>query len=460
MPCNSFFLGYLMPDMSRHMKNLIFFTIGLFLPLLIFQPAFADEVYDYYDGLSTGDNFSVGELCYTAGSITKTYNVTVASMPSPNPRKVNQYVYYYTVAADWIAANAEFWAENPTFWPAKCDLVRITVGSAVACIDPDPASWTNGIKDPDEDGIDCGGDTGVACTEACENTNLTPFPDGLCYDMRVIQPDEFGDCPIGWTPDVEGPTNTSCNRSSPSYTEPVVLVSPDYTFDPDDPLPDPFPNPWNEASTTTDTTITASTVTDPDGTVHDISTTATVETDSDGNARTIEKVVDTATAPDGSKTITTTINTTNNGDSSSDSATTSNINIQTFDADGNLVAESNEATATEADPDQDRDLAAGAPSTDEFLTNSDDIDFQPLVASLEVAADKWPFNVPNTMVGFYEMLDVEPAAPSFDLQLLGKTFVVDLSIFDPVASVLRFLLGTLITLGLFYYIVHFYRGVS
>jgi hypothetical protein len=73
----------------------------------------------------------------------------------------------------------------------------------------------------------------------------------------------------------------------------------------------------------------------------------------------------------------------------------------------------------------------------------------------------FPFNTVSRLSSYYSTFSVDAAAPSFILPLpLGNSLNVDLSIFDPLAAVIRFLLGLSATIGVTYYIFQFWRGVS
>lgn len=94
-----------------------------------------------------------------------------------------------------------------------------------------PPTATNGVQDPNEDGIDCGGDTGVDCVSRCPD-GYTLTPDGQwCrsdeptgYDRSYLEPPGW-DQPFPW-PYLEGWPLFS--------TVPALDASPDTSLEPDD----------------------------------------------------------------------------------------------------------------------------------------------------------------------------------------------------------------------------------
>lgn len=89
------------------------------------------------------------------------------------------------------------------------------------------------------------------------------------------------------------------------------------------------------------------------------------------------------------------------------------------------------------------------------------VSFAPLLALNGILSTTYPFNLPNVITSYFSMFQGEGLAPAFDLPLpMGNSIHVDLAIFDPVATLIRFMLGILITCGMFFYIIHFFRGVS
>lgn len=103
------------------------------------------------------------------------------------------------------------------------------------------------------------------------------------------------------------------------------------------------------------------------------------------------------------------------------------------------------------------DTASDVPVNEERKT----LDFTPLHALKSKLDTTYPFNLPGIVLGYYTALKSTPEAPQFDLFLpLGQTMHIDLSPFDSIAVLMRYLIGILLTLGIVYYIIHFFRGIS
>ncbi len=81
-----------------------------------------------------------------------------------------------------------------------------------------------------------------------------------------------------------------------------------------------------------------------------------------------------------------------------------------------------------------------------------------LLGSLETA---WPFNLLLSLRGMLSPLEASPVAPSFTLPIWGGNNIsLSLSVFDPVALVLRWSLSLLLTVGAVMAVVRWYRGGS
>ncbi len=79
-----------------------------------------------------------------------------------------------------------------------------------------------------------------------------------------------------------------------------------------------------------------------------------------------------------------------------------------------------------------------------------------LLGSLETA---WPFNLLLSLRGMLSPLEASPVAPSFSLPIWGGNNIsLSLSVFDPVALVLRWALSLLLTVGAVMAVVRWYRG--
>jgi hypothetical protein len=106
---------------------------------------------------------------------------------------------------------------------------------------------------------------------------------------------------------------------------------------------------------------------------------------------------------------------------------------------------------------KEEDSAAPVPASEERKT----LDFSKLDALKGALASTYPFNVPASIASYYTSLVADPTAPVFDLPLpLGGNIHVDLAIFNGIAVLVRFLVGTLVSCGMMYYVVHFFRGIS
>lgn len=119
-----------------------------------------------------------------------------------------------------------------------------------------------------------------------------------------------------------------------------------------------------------------------------------------------------------------------------------------------------DAAASEKAVDDDKeseDVAADVPGNEERKS----LDFTPMHGLKSALSNTYPFNLPGVIAGYFTALKGTPTAPQFDLALpLGQTMHVDLSPFEPLAILLRYLIGILITCGMIWYVIHFFRGVS
>lgn len=79
-----------------------------------------------------------------------------------------------------------------------------------------------------------------------------------------------------------------------------------------------------------------------------------------------------------------------------------------------------------------------------------------LLGTLETA---WPFNLLMSLRGLFAPLEAPPTAPAFDMHIYGDNKVhIDLSFFDPIATICRWVVSLLLTsLGIMA-IVRWYRG--
>lgn len=90
------------------------------------------------------------------------------------------------------------------------------------------------------------------------------------------------------------------------------------------------------------------------------------------------------------------------------------------------------------------------------------VDFSTLARLNGVVSNTFPLsmltNVPSYLA---PLLSGDVSAPQFDIPLYGdKKFHIDLTPFDPVAAVIRFIMALLISIGMILYVIRFWRGVS
>lgn len=90
------------------------------------------------------------------------------------------------------------------------------------------------------------------------------------------------------------------------------------------------------------------------------------------------------------------------------------------------------------------------------------VDFSTLARLNGVISNTFPLsmltNVPSYLA---PLLSGDVSAPQFDIPLYGdKKFHIDLTPFDPVAAVMRFIMALLISIGMILYVIRFWRGVS
>jgi hypothetical protein len=132
--------------------------------------------------------------------------------------------------------------------------------------------------------------------------------------------------------------------------------------------------------------------------------------------------------------------------------------IAAGNAAGSAAAAANGANGTaNGDGTGEKDSAASVPESDARK----EIDTTPLDALKGALATTYPFNLPSVIGSYYDKFAVDAIIPVFSLHLpLGQVIEVDLAPFEPVAKLCRFLVGLLVTSGMLFYIVHFFRGIS
>lgn len=115
------------------------------------------------------------------------------------------------------------------------------------------------------------------------------------------------------------------------------------------------------------------------------------------------------------------------------------------------------AAAAEDSPSEDGD-AAPVPEGDA----KHEIDFTPMDGLKTALNNTYPFNLPNSIAAYFgKFAGGAGTPPVFDLALpMGFVIHVDLAPWDDIATVIRYMLGLVFTVGLFFYIIHFFRGIS
>lgn len=90
-----------------------------------------------------------------------------------------------------------------------------------------------------------------------------------------------------------------------------------------------------------------------------------------------------------------------------------------------------------------------------------DVDLTAFTALKGALNSTYPFNLPQSIYGYYSRLVAPAQAPTFELHMpYNQKMLIDLSPFEPIAIMMRYLIGILVTAGMFYYIIHFFRGIS
>ncbi len=78
-----------------------------------------------------------------------------------------------------------------------------------------------------------------------------------------------------------------------------------------------------------------------------------------------------------------------------------------------------------------------------------------------VMQNTFPFSLLTTLSGYLDAFVTEPVAPSFDMHVYqDKKLHIDLSFFDPVAALVRWVIGILLTIGAILGMQKWWRGVS
>lgn len=123
-------------------------------------------------------------------------------------------------------------------------------------------------------------------------------------------------------------------------------------------------------------------------------------------------------------------------------------------AEDRQAADNASADAEEAEEDSDNPFSL--PSAGE----APDLDFSKFGSLKGALSSTYPFSLISRLPDLLSPFSRPPSAPVIHLPVYGNDMVVDLSAFDPVASVCRWCMGLFATVGVVYYVVHFWRGVS
>lgn len=87
------------------------------------------------------------------------------------------------------------------------------------------------------------------------------------------------------------------------------------------------------------------------------------------------------------------------------------------------------------------------------------LDWSKYQALKSVLLTKFPFNMLTQLTSYYNLISYGNGnAPSFSLPIMGNYMTVNLAVFDPVAIIIRYLLGLIMTVGVIFFIVRFWRN--
>ncbi|MBF0644879.1 hypothetical protein HTZ97_13680 [Desulfuromonas acetoxidans] len=313
----------------------------------------------------------------------------------------------------------------------------------------------NGVQDPNEDGIDCGGDTGIDCVNRC--------PDGYYYhDGFCISEEPTGVSPAEVQPDWwEDEWGEWVSEESPTYTTiPALSASPDSDLTIDDFDTDSSTQqaasssvPQSQSVTDSSTTYDFSIVSNDDGSSTETLTETTTISQSDGTKSDIVTSTSTTTSPDGSSTVVTeTSNITYNTSTGTYEVNTT-TQTDTYDADGNLVSSSSSDLKASEDGLYGQEVSEAEEGAGlGFDTDGDgkgdgiqrmtvsDVNFEPLRLSANNLMSRFPFSLITRADMLLDTWIVTPQSPeiNFSLPIIrSDPFVMDLSLLDPLAAFLR-----------------------
>ncbi len=313
----------------------------------------------------------------------------------------------------------------------SCDVGTTLISSLPP---PQPIEFSNGVQDPNEEGIDCGGANPALCVETCVSGILV---DGLCLSTTSTNSDNT--CPTfaGYYLDSNGDCTQTSNPvlmadtvSAEDYPEPDVIVA----------------DPSISSSTTVNSESSSTTA---DGVISVSSSSTTTATNSDGSEAVSVITETTETAPDGSSTVTTVTNSSGENLDSEGSVVSvygsSTTSTETFDADGN--SEGVEVSSSVYESEED----AGSVASDIAVAEIVDIDFQPILDLKDNLAGRFPISLVGTVSDIVSGFSAPPAAPSWTIDFPNPwgssiSFDIDLAPMQYIATIIRNLLALFVLL--------------
>ena len=140
----------------------------------------------------------------------------------------------------------------------------------------------------------------------------------------------------------------------------------------------------------------------------------------------------TTTNPDNLKVKTDVTTTTDQNGNKTTTTTTTN-----YDSSGNVTGTS---TISKTGDVNGSDDGTGDKTPSEYTSNGDGIDFSGWKGIPNLVASKMPTKYTSQLLSIASSFSSSGTAPVFTLTMMGHSFNVDLSIFDPVASVIRIMI--------------------
>lgn len=239
--------------------NLLMFLLGLALAFVPLSYAIDCPSSCTYE---SGDWVAVKSVYATAEEL----NYPTSTAPYPCESRTSGFDIYKTEFL-WMNGDEHVYRLYSSFQNPVC------IGTA-----------SNGVMDDGEDGIDCGGLTGVDCVDGCPSDYVFFTEDGETVCQKGTDADSYGNCPTGY------------NFIPPDYCTvsiPTTPVSPDIDTSI---LPAPTTDIFEGGtfSTYTDTS-TSDPVDNGDGTSTTITTTTTTGSDGSSTSTTTSTTTDNTT---------------------------------------------------------------------------------------------------------------------------------------------------------------------